>query len=211
MGKLGKWTLIAMAGAGVIVGFLIVIFIVDMTPDAGKEEEVKEKAGAYLDAHFSGQMEMYDTLYDNMGNFHGFDYAAKVRNTTNGVDFTVYEDAASKEMVDTYAVNYFEDELSDLIMEDVEKRFTEIEMVMVSYADPAVTDKYIGETDLPAIQELDAAPSVSIWVNRERKPVDERSVDELLDILKNDLKLPHAQVMVQYQAEEEEGILTKEY
>ncbi|WJE15171.1 hypothetical protein QRD89_15825 [Halobacillus sp. ACCC02827] len=211
MRKLGKWTLIAMAGAGVIVGFLIVIFIVDMTPDAGKEEEVKEKASAYLDAHFSGQMEMYDTLYDNMGNFNGFDYAAKVRNTTNGVDFTVYEDAASGEMVDTYAVNYFEDELSDLIMEDVEKRFIEIEMVMVSYADPAVTDKYIGETDLPAIQELDAAPSVSIWVNRERKPADERSVDELLDILKNDLKLPHAQVMVQYQAEEEEGILTKEY
>lgn len=145
MRKLGKWTLIAMAGAGVIVGFLIVIFIVDMTPDAGKEEEVKEKASAYLDAHFSGQMEMYDTLYDNMGNFNGFDYAAKVRNTTNGVDFTVYEDAASGEMVDTYAVNYFEDELSDLIMEDVEKRFIEIEMVMVSYADPAVTDKYIGK------------------------------------------------------------------
>ena len=70
MRKVTKWFLLTIGCVVGLIGLIIIIFIVEMTPSTGKEEKVKEKASAYLKSQFSGQMEIYDTLYDNMGNFY---------------------------------------------------------------------------------------------------------------------------------------------
>ncbi|CDQ19337.1 hypothetical protein SAMN05192559_10110 [Halobacillus karajensis] len=212
MRKATKWFLLTIGCVVGLVGLIIIIFIVEMTPSTGKEEEVKEKASAYLESQFSGQMEIYDTLYDNMGNFNGFEYAAKVTNTTNGVDFLVYEQKDTGEMVDTYAVSFFEEKLNNLIIDDIKTRFSEAEMIVSSYSGTDIDSEYVGEVALPNIQDLNVSPTISIWLNRGRKANDEKKINELIDILKSEVELPHASIKVEYQGgNENDGILIREY
>ncbi|WP_051254731.1 hypothetical protein [Halobacillus kuroshimensis] len=206
MNKAGKWILITIGSIAACIGIMIVIFIIDMTPDSSEEEKVKEKAADYLEETYSGQMEIFDTLYDNMGNFAGFEYAAKVTNNDNDVSFLVYEDRSTGRMVDDYAVRYYEDQLYDMIIDDIEQRFTPIGMVTVSY-DEGIDRKFQGEVDLPEIRELEASPSIIVWLDREAEEGDQRRVDELMDILKNDLEIPHAGLKVDDQSFEKDNII----
>ncbi len=47
------------------------------------------------------EFEIYDVLYDNMGNYTLFDYAAKVRNLNTGEEFLVYYNEQAGQMEDT--------------------------------------------------------------------------------------------------------------
>ena len=123
------------------------------------------------------------------GTFIGFEYAAKVTNTTNGVDFLVYEQKDTGEMVDTYAVSFFEEKLYNLIIDDIKKRFSEAEMIVSSYSGTDIDSKYVGEVTLPNIQDQNVSPTISIWLNRGRKASDEQRINELIDILKSEVKL----------------------
>ncbi|MYL48149.1 hypothetical protein GLV98_01575 [Halobacillus litoralis] len=75
---------------GTIVIAIILLFIYEMTPNASMETKAKEMGEDYIQKHFGGQAEVYDVLYDNMGN-HEFDYAAKVTHKKTGVRFLIYE------------------------------------------------------------------------------------------------------------------------
>ncbi|KGX86683.1 hypothetical protein N781_16130 [Pontibacillus halophilus JSM 076056 = DSM 19796] len=209
MNSFVKWTLGILGVLVALVGFFVILFIVEMTPSQEKEEEITRKATAYLKSHYSGQMEIYDTLFDNMGNFE-FEYAAKVSNRDNGVSFLIYENSLGK-MVDDYAVSYYEHELHNKIADDIKERFSEIEIITVSYAGTSIEGAYIGEVDLPKIQEVGATPSLMIWLDRGSEANDEDMVDELIDRLKYDIGLPHATISVEYTPNSNEQRLSKQY
>nr|WP_289038524.1 hypothetical protein [uncultured Allobacillus sp.] len=80
----------------VLVGIvsLVIIFIVEMTPSTSKENETRELAEKYLEENYPDEdVEVADILYDNMGNYGDFDYAAVVRyNDLSGASFLVYYD-----------------------------------------------------------------------------------------------------------------------
>lgn len=67
------------------IGILVVLFLLEMKPDKDKEEKVRIQAEQYLKEHFNDNFEIYDTLYDNMGNF-SFEYAAKVRDKKSNIE-----------------------------------------------------------------------------------------------------------------------------
>ncbi|WP_234417238.1 MULTISPECIES: alkaline shock response membrane anchor protein AmaP [unclassified Lysinibacillus] len=52
------------------IGGIVVAFLLEMKPDKDKEEEVRIQAEQYLEDNFNDNFEIYDTLYDNMGNFY---------------------------------------------------------------------------------------------------------------------------------------------
>jgi len=55
-----------------------------------------------LEVHYdSGDYEIYDVLYDNMGNYTMFDYAAKVRDVNTSEEFLVYYNEQADQMEDS--------------------------------------------------------------------------------------------------------------
>ena len=75
---LNKYLKITLGIVGVMllgIGLLVVAFVSEMKPDKDEEEKIKIQAKQYLEGKFNANFEIYDTLYDNMGNF-GFEYAA---------------------------------------------------------------------------------------------------------------------------------------
>ncbi len=91
---------------------VVAIFVIaslwhfNITPNQKKEEEVKIQAEDYLNKHFKGKgYHVYDVLYDNMGNYGYFDYAAQVRNDAGTVDFLVYYNKDTQRMEDSYTTD----------------------------------------------------------------------------------------------------------
>ena len=78
LNKYLKITLGVLAAILLGIGLLVVVFVLEMKPDKDEEEKIKIQAKQYLEDKFNDNFEIYDTLYDNMGNFE-FEYAAKVR------------------------------------------------------------------------------------------------------------------------------------
>lgn len=73
-----------------------------MTPDKSEEKKVIEQTEEYLEIEYPDvDYENYDVLYDNMGNFDQFEYAAKVRDLDSGEEFLVYYNDNSKQMEDS--------------------------------------------------------------------------------------------------------------
>ena len=72
-----------------------------MSPNKSEEEKVKMQAEEFLNSNYDGEYEIYDVLYDNMGNFNYFKYAAKVRDKSTEEDFLVYYNDELQEMEDS--------------------------------------------------------------------------------------------------------------
>ena len=113
---------------GVVV--LVILFNLSMKSDPDREEKIRQEAGRYLEANFNDDFEIYDTLYDNMGNFE-FEYAAKVREIRSNTEFLVYPDAETEELVDTYVSDKWSDELEEEISPYVSQAFGESAIVYV--------------------------------------------------------------------------------
>lgn len=68
MSLLAKWG-IGIAGViGFVIVFLVIAFIIEVSPNQGKENKVKEQAKTYIAKNYKDEMNVYDTSYDNMGN-----------------------------------------------------------------------------------------------------------------------------------------------
>lgn len=93
----------------VIVGVLIAIisfvtfsFLQGMSSDKSEEKKVIAQAEKYLEKEDpNGNYKIYDVLYDNMGNFDQFEYAAKVRNLDDGEEFLIFYNEQTKQMEDS--------------------------------------------------------------------------------------------------------------
>lgn len=73
-----KWLLWGVGGTVGVILFIIILFIMQMAPNDSRVAEAEQVGQRYIDEHFKDRAEVYDMLYDNMGNFE-FEYAAKVR------------------------------------------------------------------------------------------------------------------------------------
>ena len=114
---MNKYLKIILGVVGVIllgIGLLVVAFVSDMKPDKDEEEKIKIQAKQYLEDKFNDNFEIYDTLYDNMGNF-GFEYAAKVRDKKTNTEFLVYYNDETEQMVDTYIADKWAKDLENEI------------------------------------------------------------------------------------------------
>lgn len=89
-----------------LMSLLLFLFLYGMTPSKSESKKVIAQAEEYLEEKYPNEdFEIYDVLYDNMGNYPEFDYAAKVRNETTGEEFLVYYYEQYEQMVDTQGLD----------------------------------------------------------------------------------------------------------
>ena len=180
------------------IGIIVAVFLLEMKPDKDKEEEVRIQAEQYLEDNFNDNFEIYDTLYDNMGNF-GFEYAAKVRDKKTNIEFLAYYDDETKQMVDTYIADKWEKDLKSEIRPFIEESFGETTDFFVYF-----TNDNIGrELDIDPLKpksykEFDVAPIIRITVPRKKSDDDEKILNELIASLKSEDKLNRGSFAMSY-------------
>ena len=134
---MNKYLKVILGVVGVIllgIGLLVVAFVSDMKPDKDEEEKIKIQAKQYIEEKFNDNFEIYDTLYDNMGNF-GFEYAAKVRDKKTNTQFLVYYNDETEQMVDTYIADKWAKDLENEIQSFIKENLEETTNVHVYFDD----------------------------------------------------------------------------
>ena len=183
------------------IGLLIVTFILGMKPDKDKEEQVRIQAEKYLEDNFNENFEVYDTLFDNMGNFE-FEYAAKVRDKKTNTKFLVYYDDESKQIVDTYIADKWANELKTEIRPFIKENFGETTDFHIFFNNETIGNELgIDPINPKSYTEFDVAPTIRITVPRKRSNEDNKTVSELISFLQGEDKLQSGSVIMDFIAE----------
>ncbi|MBU9673366.1 hypothetical protein KQ939_00600 [Planococcus sp. CP5-4] len=193
---------------GVVV--LVILFILSMKPDPDREEKIRQEAGRYLEANFNDDFELYDTLYDNMGNFE-FEYAAKVRVIRSNTEFLVYRDAETKQLVDTYVSDKWSDELEEEMSPYVRQAFGESAVVYVYIDDEIGVALNVDPLNPGSFKNYNLEPTVRLDIPRKRLEGDEERFTDFISYLTIEEILQHGQLIVSYVAETGEILEDKEW
>lgn len=189
---------------------LVISFNLSMKPDPDREEKIRQEAGRYLEANFDDDFELYDTLYDNMGNFE-FEYAAKVREIRSNTEFLVYPDAETEQLVDTYVSDKWSDELEEEMGPYVRQAFGESAVVYVYIDDEIGTALNVDPLNPGSFKNYNLEPTVRLDIPRERMEGDEELFTDFISYLTNEDILQHGQLIVSYVAETGEILEDKEW
>ncbi|MCU7762763.1 hypothetical protein [Priestia megaterium] len=180
----------------VVVG-AIFIFNQSLKPDEDKEEKVKVEAKKYLKTHFTDSTVIYDTLYDNMGNFP-FEYAAKVTNEKDQTNFLVYYNDEVNEMEDSYISSKWESQLNKKVLPYIIQKFEPLDELIVFY-DAQVGKTYnINPNIATSYKDYNASPSITISIARKPKKEDAETFSEMVSFLKKEAELKHGTVTLNY-------------
>lgn len=198
--KLLKVTLVVLGMIILGISILVFSFVQDMKPDRDEEQKVKLQAEQYLEDNFNHNFEVYDALYDNMGNF-GFEYAAKVRDKITKTQFLVYYDDETNQMVDTYIANKWANDLESEIQPFIEENLKETTDVHVYFDDKIGSELGIDPVHPSSFKDFDVTPTVRITVPRKKSDGDEGVLNEFISFLKSESKLKHGSVIIEYIAE----------
>ncbi|MGE7908079.1 hypothetical protein [Lysinibacillus xylanilyticus] len=198
---MNKYLKITLGILGVIllgIGILVVAFILEMKPDKDKEEEVRIQSEQYLEDNFNDNFEIYDTLYDNMGNFE-FEYAAKVRDKKTNTEFLVYYDDETKQMEDTYIADKWANDLESEIRPFIKENFGETTDFFVFFTNDNIGQELgIAPLNPKSYKEFDVAPIIRITVTRKKSENDEKIINEFIAFLKSEDKLQHGSFAMSY-------------
>ncbi|WP_338450026.1 hypothetical protein R4Z09_28460 [Niallia oryzisoli] len=198
---LNKYLKIALGILSVIllgIGILVVTLIFEMKPNKDEEEKIKIQAEQYLQDEFNDNFEIYDTLYDNMGNFE-FEYAAKVRVKKTNTQFLVYYDDETQQMVDTYVADKWADDLKTELSPFIKENFGKKADFFVFFINENIGQELgIDPLHLRSYKEFEIAPTIRITVPRERTEEDERILNEFISYLKSEDILRHGSVIIEY-------------
>ncbi|MFJ7747884.1 hypothetical protein [Peribacillus sp. NPDC097295] len=207
--------------AGIVI--LMYSFTQGMKGDADEVKKVRVQAEQYLERKFKNETKIYDVLYDNMGNFEEFEYAAKVREAKSGTDFLVYSNVHTGKMADSFISAkwrddsekelkpYFEDKLGNLKLSKEMKKITdsnnydEIKAkignsneLVVLYEREIGKELNIDPNNPISYKEYDVAPTVLFTIHRKKRDTDENDFKEIIHSIKNDDVLKHGELIVSY-------------
>lgn len=178
---------------------LVISFNLSMKPDPDREEKIRQEAERYLEVNFKDDFEIYDTLYDNMGNFE-FEYAAKVREIRSNTEFLVYPDAETEQMVDTYVSDRWSTELEKEMRPYVRQAFGESAVVYVFIDEEIGAALNVDPLNLGSSKDYNLEPTVRLDIPRKRVAGDEKHFTEFISYLKDEDILQDGQLIVSYVA-----------
>jgi len=200
MKNLGKGILL-LVGLLVAAGaILFIVYQVGMKPNHKKEREIQEEAKEYVKETFSQKIDVYGSVYDNMGNFE-FDYAAKARDPKTGTDFLVYHDDATGEMVDSYVGNKWQDDAEKDIKPYVKEKLGEKADVNVFYNEEVGKRLGISPSDIPSYKTSGEKSTIRITLSRHREKDDDATFNELVTYIHNTVGVEKGTVIVGYVAD----------
>ncbi|MGE7902875.1 hypothetical protein ACQKNS_00515 [Peribacillus sp. NPDC094092] len=207
--------------AGVVI--LVFSFTQSMKADPAEEKKVRNQAERYLEKTFEDGTEIYDVLYDNMGNRGYFEYAAKVKHEKYDTQFLVFFNDETGEMEDTFISDKWQDDAEKEIRPYVEKELGEVliskEMGDIAESDEwkeiqekigdhnqllLVFDEEIGkelkiDPNKPAsYKDYEVSPTIRITLSRKKQDADEGRFTKIINALIKDGVLKHGNMIVEY-------------
>ncbi|MFJ7930206.1 hypothetical protein [Peribacillus sp. NPDC096448] len=207
--------------AGVMI--LMFSFTQSMKTDPDEEKKVRDQAERYLEKNFDEGTEIYDVLYDNMGNRGYFEYAAKVKHEKYGTHFLVFFNDETGEMEDTFLSDkwqddaekeirpYVEKELGDVLIskemegiaesEDWEKIQEEIgdyNQLLLVFEEGIGKELKIDPNKPASYKDYEVSPTIRITLSRKKQDADEDRFTEIINALKKDRVLKHGNMIVDY-------------
>ncbi len=209
MNKIGKIILVFLLLLLMVIMAMIISFNMSMKPDKEKEVEVRAQANEYLKERFNEKFEIYDTLFDNMGNFE-FEYAAKVRDKENQIEFLVYMDNETNVIVDTYVADKWAAELENEVRSYIIDKLGEKAEYFVMFSDTIGVDLGIDPLNVGSYRDYDANAMIHITLPRKKSENDDTLFNHFVSYMENNDLLHSGTVFVGYVAEngvilEEEG------
>ncbi|MGM9956852.1 MAG: hypothetical protein ACI35J_13430 [Peribacillus sp.] len=207
--------------AGVVI--LMYSFTQGMKGDPDEEKKVRIQAEQYLVENFKEKTYVYDVLYDNMGNFDEFEYAAKVREEKYGTEFLVYSNMHTGKMEDSFISNKWRDDSEKEIKPYIEEKIGDVkssvemkeitdsnnyEEIQAKIGDSSelvvLFDREIGrelaiDPNHPkSYKEYDVAPSIHLTIHRKKLDTDENDFNSIIQAIKTDGALVHGELIVNY-------------
>ncbi|MDQ0216783.1 hypothetical protein J2S13_003269 [Oikeobacillus pervagus] len=168
----------------IVIGLVLLIFsfIQGMKPDKKKEEKVRVQAEQYLKDNFDNNFEIFDTLYDNMGNFE-FEYAAKVMDNKTKTQFLVYYDSETNQMMDTYIAKRWAKDLENEIRPFIRENLGKKSELYVFFDDKVGKELGIDPVNPKSYKEFHVSPTIRITVPRKRSEGDEIVLNEFIKFI----------------------------
>ncbi|WP_071395102.1 hypothetical protein [Bacillus tuaregi] len=179
------------------IPILFISFYISMMPDGEKEDMIRDEAEQYINQTFKNHFEVYDTLYDNMGNFE-FEYAAKVRDKVNNIEFLIYHDSETGQLVDTYVADKWVNELKNDIRQYIDANFKEVTDFHAFFDDEIGKELNIDPLNSGSFKEYHVAPTIRITISRTKGNQDDELFNTFISFLKNENILEHGTVIVAY-------------
>ena len=207
--------------AGVMI--LMFSFTQSMKADPDEEKKVRDQAERYLGKTFDEGTEIYDVLYDNMGNWGYFEYAAKVKHKKYGTQFLVFFNDETGEMEDTFLSNkwqddaekeikpYVEKELGDVLIskemgditknedwEEIQEEIGDYNQLLLVFDEGVGKELKIDPNKPGSYKDYDVSPTIRITLSRKKQDADEDRFTAVINALKKDRVLKHGNMIVEY-------------
>ncbi|MFF2498461.1 hypothetical protein [Peribacillus sp. NPDC058075] len=207
--------------AGVMI--LMFSFTQSMKADPDEEKKVRDQAERYLEKTFDEGTEIYDVLYDNMGNLGYFEYAAKVKHKKYGTQFLVFFNDETGEMEDTFLSDkwqddaekeirpYVEKELGDVLIskelgditenedwEEIQEEIGDYNQLLLVFDEGVGKELKIDPNKPASYKDYDVSPTIQITLSRKKQDADEDRFTAVINALKKDRVLKHGNMIVEY-------------
>ncbi|MFJ8069589.1 hypothetical protein ACIQZD_11660 [Peribacillus sp. NPDC096447] len=222
-----KKVLLTMLGVFLIIlaGVMILMFSFtqSMKADPDEEKKVRDPAERYLEKTFDEETEIYDVLYDNMGNWGYFEYSAKVKHEKYGTQFLVFFNDETGEMEDTFLSDkwqddaekeirpYVEKELGDVLIskelgditenedwEEIQEEIGDYNQLLLVFDEGVGKELKIDPNKPASYKEYDVSPTIRITLSRKKQDADEDRFTAVINALKKDRVLKHGNMIVEY-------------
>lgn len=208
-----------------IIGIFVLFYSFNqgMKADPEEEDKIRSTAEQYLKTTFTTEMEIYDVLFDNMGNQANFDYAAKVRDNQSGTEFLVYVNNETGEVEDSFIADkwrddaelalkpYIEEKLGDVKIsrdmriitksddwDEIQKKLGNDNQLVVLFDDQIGKELAIEPNKSVSYKDYDVSPTVRLTIPRKKVNTDDNTFSEIIHSIHTDGVLAHGTFIVEY-------------
>lgn len=197
MNAFAKKVLILFGVMIVMSGLVIFLYVQSMEPDEPEADRVVRETKSYITTHFK-QAELEGVFYDAAGKYSDFDYAVQLQDPKTDTEFFVYIDQQTKQVTDTYLSEQWSQKLTEQIRPLVENIFGPGTAYKAVYYQDDVQQLKLDPTSSSKYQKAKIPPFITITLQRDRLPTEEKNLNRLATALKKKKLLRRGNLATEY-------------
>ncbi|WP_214849325.1 hypothetical protein [Exiguobacterium sp. s138] len=191
----------------VMSGLVVFLYVQSMEPDEPEADRMVRETKSYIAKHFK-QAELQGAFYDAAGKYSEFDYAVQLQEPKTNTEFFVYIDQQTKQVTDTYLSEQWSQELTEQIRPLVENIFGTGPVYRAVYYQDDVQQLKLDPTSSSKYQKAKIPPFITITLQRDRLPTEEKNLMRLATAIKKQKLLRHGNLTTEYI--NEKGVLRED-
>jgi len=207
MNTFAKKVLILFGVIIVMSGLVIFLYVQSMEPDEPEADRVVRETKSYITKHFK-QAELEGVFYDAAGKYSDFDYAVQLQDPKTDTEFFVYIDQQTKQVTDTYLSEQWSQKLTEQIRPLVENIFGPGTAYKAVYYQDDVQQLKLDPTSSSEYQKAKIPPFITITLQRNRLPTEEKNLTRLATAIKKKNLLRRGNLATEYISEK--GVLRED-